>query len=170
MSGVAPIAADDMLEEVAKRRLASGGDEAKGVRSGIRVALVCQANVNRSMEGHDVLLRAFALSLVNQWLFVARPTPSRSTETDLVPLLHSLKDKLQAESRYLQSEIKGEHDFEEIIGSSPALAAKTRCRPVKGRPRARCLCRRYRGCRSAASRRAGTGARRVLRRCTASLF
>jgi formate hydrogenlyase transcriptional activator len=37
--------------------------------------------------------------------------------------LSALKDKLQAESQYLQSEIKGQHDFEEIIGSSPALAA-----------------------------------------------
>ncbi len=33
-------------------------------------------------------------SLVNQWLFVARPEPPRVSETDLVPLLRSLKDKL----------------------------------------------------------------------------
>jgi transcriptional regulator with GAF, ATPase, and Fis domain len=37
-----------------------------------------------------------------------------------------LKDKLQAESQYLQSEIKGQHDFEEIIGDSPALTATLR--------------------------------------------
>ena len=40
--------------------------------------------------------------------------------------LTALKDKLQAESQYLQSEIKGQHDFEEIIGGSPALAATLR--------------------------------------------
>ena len=34
-----------------------------------------------------------------------------------------LKDELQAESEYLRSEIKGEHDFDEIIGGSPALTA-----------------------------------------------
>jgi len=40
--------------------------------------------------------------------------------------LTALKDKLQAESQYLQNEIKGQHDFEEIIGSSPVLAATLR--------------------------------------------
>jgi len=40
--------------------------------------------------------------------------------------LTALKEKLQAESQYLQSEIKGQHDFEEIIGDSPALAATLR--------------------------------------------
>ena len=40
--------------------------------------------------------------------------------------LTALKDKLLAESQYLQSEIKGQHDFEEIIGSSPALTATLR--------------------------------------------
>jgi PAS domain S-box-containing protein len=34
-----------------------------------------------------------------------------------------LKDELQAESEYLRSEIKSEHDFDEIIGGSPALTA-----------------------------------------------
>ena len=40
--------------------------------------------------------------------------------------LTALKEQLQAESQYLQSEIKGQHDFEEIIGDSPALAATLR--------------------------------------------
>jgi PAS domain S-box-containing protein len=40
--------------------------------------------------------------------------------------LSRLKDNLQAESEYLQSEIKREHDFEEIIGNSPTLAATLR--------------------------------------------
>jgi PAS domain S-box-containing protein len=40
--------------------------------------------------------------------------------------LTALKDRLQAESHYLQGEIKGHHDFEEIIGSSAALAATLR--------------------------------------------
>ena len=35
-------------------------------------------------------------SLVNQWLFVARPSPPRVSETDLVALLQSLKNKLGA--------------------------------------------------------------------------
>ncbi|MCH7228329.1 sensor histidine kinase [Haloferula sp. A504] len=34
-------------------------------------------------------------SLVNQWLFVARPEPPRSSTTDLVTLIHSLKNKLR---------------------------------------------------------------------------
>jgi PAS domain S-box-containing protein len=40
--------------------------------------------------------------------------------------LSRLKDNLRAESEYLQSEIKREHDFEEIIGNSPTLAATLR--------------------------------------------
>ena len=37
--------------------------------------------------------------------------------------LAALKERLQAESHYLQSEIKRHRDFEEIIGKSPALEA-----------------------------------------------
>ena len=35
-------------------------------------------------------------SLVNQWLFVAKPEPPRSSKSDLVTLLRSLSDKLHA--------------------------------------------------------------------------
>ena len=35
--------------------------------------------------------------------------------------LETLKDRLHAENVYLQEEIRREHNFEEIVGSSPAL-------------------------------------------------
>ncbi|HEY2796503.1 MAG TPA: sigma 54-interacting transcriptional regulator [Thermoanaerobaculia bacterium] len=37
--------------------------------------------------------------------------------------LEALKDRLQAENVYLQEEIRSQHNFEEIIGNSPALLA-----------------------------------------------
>ena len=37
--------------------------------------------------------------------------------------LEALKNRLQAENVYLQEEIRGEHNFEEIVGNSPALVA-----------------------------------------------
>ena len=35
----------------------------------------------------------------------------------------ALKGKLERENAYLQEEIQGEHDFTEMVGSSPALRA-----------------------------------------------
>src|SRR5207245_1571238 len=37
--------------------------------------------------------------------------------------LQRLRDRLQAENVYLQEEIRNEHNFDEIVGSDPALSA-----------------------------------------------
>ena len=35
--------------------------------------------------------------------------------------VQQLKERLQRESRYLQAELKGDHNFDEIIGNSAAI-------------------------------------------------
>src|SRR5262249_10777645 len=62
-----------------------------------------------------------------QWS--SRPEPSgRYTRTVIVDITDRVlaeqeKARLQAQNLYLQEEIKGIHNFEEIIGQSPALTA-----------------------------------------------
>jgi transcriptional regulator with GAF, ATPase, and Fis domain len=74
-----------------------------------------------------VLCAHAAISLANASLFaemkqeVAR---RRQAESDLhraLAELHDLKNRLEAENVYLQEEIRHEHNFEEMIGNSPAL-------------------------------------------------
>jgi predicted ATPase/transcriptional regulator with GAF, ATPase, and Fis domain len=68
-----------------------------------------------------------AISLANASLYaemkeeVAR---RRQAETDLHRALaevHDLKNRFEAENMYLQEEIRCEHNFEEMVGNSPAL-------------------------------------------------
>jgi hypothetical protein len=50
--------------------------------------------------------------------------PWRGAENEIhraLPEVRELKNRLEAKNIYLQEEIRPEHDFEEMIGNSPAL-------------------------------------------------
>ncbi len=75
----------------------------------------------------QILSSQAAIALENARLYeemrqeVAR---RRKIEQDLLAALQeleSLKNRLQAENVYLQEEIRGEHNFEEMVGGAPAL-------------------------------------------------
>jgi formate hydrogenlyase transcriptional activator len=57
--------------------------------------------------------------------------------TDRV-LMEQEKTRLQAQNLYLQEEIKSVHNFEEIIGRSPALTAVLDNVAASPRPTPRC--------------------------------
>jgi Nif-specific regulatory protein len=84
------------------------------------------------IETLHILLAEAAISLENARLYgemrqeVAR---RRQAEEDLRTALgevESLKNRLHAENVYLQEEIRREHNFTEMVGSSPALLAVLR--------------------------------------------
>ena len=74
-----------------------------------------------------VLCAQAAISLANASLYaemkreVARRSQAESELHRTLAELHDLKNRLEAENIYLQEEIRREHNFEEMIGNSPAL-------------------------------------------------
>jgi predicted ATPase/transcriptional regulator with GAF, ATPase, and Fis domain len=74
-----------------------------------------------------VLAAQAAISLENAELYgemkreVARRTEAEQQLRDALAELERLKERLQAENVYLQEEISTEHNFNEIVGNSPAL-------------------------------------------------
>ncbi|HET9480876.1 MAG TPA: sigma 54-interacting transcriptional regulator, partial [Candidatus Polarisedimenticolia bacterium] len=75
----------------------------------------------------QILSAQAAISLENSRLYEdmrQEVSLRRKAETDLraaLAELEKLKNRLQAENVYLQEEIRREHNFEELVGSSPAL-------------------------------------------------
>jgi predicted ATPase/transcriptional regulator with GAF, ATPase, and Fis domain len=79
------------------------------------------------------LMRALAaqaaISLVNARLLaerteeIARRTRAEGALRDALAEVQGLKDRLQAENLYLQEELRAGHNFEEVVGRSPALLA-----------------------------------------------
>jgi predicted ATPase/transcriptional regulator with GAF, ATPase, and Fis domain len=74
-----------------------------------------------------VLCAQAAISLENAGLYakmkeeVTRRSQAESELQRALDELHELKNRLEAENIYLQEEIRREHNFEEMIGNSPAL-------------------------------------------------
>jgi transcriptional regulator with GAF, ATPase, and Fis domain len=88
----------------------------------------------RQVIGHMVIIDDKPISSDPLWLSVLQTFAARAgvelerehAEEKLRAALaevESLKNRLQAENLYLQEEIRGEHNFEEMVGGSPALAA-----------------------------------------------
>ncbi len=78
-------------------------------------------------ETMRVLAAQAAISLENARLYedmrmeVERRTAAERGLREAVAELESLKNRLEAENVYLQEEIRTQHNFEEIVGNSPAL-------------------------------------------------
>jgi predicted ATPase/transcriptional regulator with GAF, ATPase, and Fis domain len=74
-----------------------------------------------------VLCAQAAISLANASLYqgmkqeVARRRQAEGELHRALAEVHDLKNRLEAENFYLQEEIRHEHDFEEMVGNSPAL-------------------------------------------------
>jgi formate hydrogenlyase transcriptional activator len=75
----------------------------------------------------ELIASQAAISLANASLYaemkreVARRSQAESELHRTLAELHDLKNRLEAENIYLQEEIRREHNFEEMIGNSPAL-------------------------------------------------
>jgi predicted ATPase len=89
--------------------------------------LVADAFTAERMRVLEVLCAQAAISLENARLYRERTEEverRRLAEEGLRTALaevESLKNRLEAENVYLQEEIRREHDFEEMVGNSPAL-------------------------------------------------
>jgi predicted ATPase/transcriptional regulator with GAF, ATPase, and Fis domain len=79
------------------------------------------------IEMMRILAAQAAISLENARLYedmkeeVARRTMAESALRDALAEVEGLKNRLEAENVYLQEEIRTQHNFNEIIGNSPAL-------------------------------------------------
>jgi predicted ATPase len=81
------------------------------------------------VELMQALAAQAAISLVNARLLaerteeIARRTRAEGALRDALAEVQALKDRLQAENLYLQEELRAGHNFEEVVGRSPALLA-----------------------------------------------
>jgi predicted ATPase/transcriptional regulator with GAF, ATPase, and Fis domain len=79
-----------------------------------------------------VLCAQAAISLANAGLYaemkqeVARRRQAENELHRALVEVHDLKNRLEAENIYLQEEIRREHNFEEMVGNSPALVEALR--------------------------------------------
>jgi predicted ATPase/transcriptional regulator with GAF, ATPase, and Fis domain len=79
-----------------------------------------------------VLCAQAAISLANAGLYaemkqeVARRRQAENELHRALAEVHDLKNRLEAENIYLQEEIRREHNFEEMVGNSPALVEALR--------------------------------------------
>ncbi len=89
---------------------------------------------SRQIIGHLVILNDRPMEQDPLWISVLETFAARAgaelerQEADeklraALAQVESLKNRLEAENLYLQEEIRTEHNFEEIVGSSPALLA-----------------------------------------------
>jgi formate hydrogenlyase transcriptional activator len=89
--------------------------------------LATEAFTSERIEMMRVLSGTAAISLETARLYeemkheVARRTEAEQAARDALAELELLKNRLEAENVYLQEEIRTHHNFEEIVGSSPAL-------------------------------------------------
>jgi formate hydrogenlyase transcriptional activator len=89
--------------------------------------LVPDAFTAKRLEMLSLLSAQAAISLENAKLYKAMQEEvvgRRQAEAELhraLTELETLKNRLQAENVYLQEELRQEHNFEEMVGSSPAL-------------------------------------------------
>jgi transcriptional regulator with GAF, ATPase, and Fis domain len=81
------------------------------------------------VELMQALAAQAAISLVNARLLadktaeIDRRTRAEGALRDALAEVQALKDRLQAENLYLQEELRAGHNFEEVVGQSPALLA-----------------------------------------------
>jgi predicted ATPase/transcriptional regulator with GAF, ATPase, and Fis domain len=89
--------------------------------------LTADAFSPRRTEMMRILAAQTAISLENARLYeqmkdeVARRTAADGALREALAELQLLKDRLEAENVYLQEEIQTQHNFNEIVGNSPAL-------------------------------------------------
>ncbi len=89
--------------------------------------LATEAFTSERIELMRVLSSTAAISLETARLYeemkheVARRAQAEQAAQGALAELEVLKDRLEAENVYLQEEIRTQHNFEEIVGSSPAL-------------------------------------------------
>ena len=111
---------------------------------------------SRQIVGHMVLVDDKPMSEDPLWISVLQTFAARAgvelerEQADerlraALTEVESLKNRLQQENVYLQEEIRSEHNFEEIVGSSPALlAVLQQVDQVAPTPTRRCSSRRNR--------------------------
>ena len=94
--------------------------------------LATEAFTLERIEMMRVLSGTAAISLETARLYeemkheVARRREAEQAARDALAELEVLKTRLEAENVYLQEEIRTQHNFEEIVGSSPALLSALR--------------------------------------------
>ena len=94
--------------------------------------LATEAFSEERIEMMRVLSGTAAISLETARLYeemkheVARRRQAEQAARDALAELELLKTRLEAENVYLQEEIRTQHNFEEIVGSSPALLSALR--------------------------------------------
>jgi transcriptional regulator with GAF, ATPase, and Fis domain len=92
-------------------------------------SLTSHAFTARRVEIMQVLTAEAAIALDNARLYegmkeeVARRRQAEEALRAALGELEKVKDRLEAENVYLQEEIRTQHNFEEIVGNSPALVA-----------------------------------------------
>jgi predicted ATPase/transcriptional regulator with GAF, ATPase, and Fis domain len=91
--------------------------------------LAARAFTPARVELMQALAAQAAISLVNARLHaektreIARRTTAEGALRDALAEVEALKDRLQAENLYLQEELRAGHNFDEVVGRSPALLA-----------------------------------------------
>ncbi len=91
--------------------------------------LAAHAFTSERIELMQILAAQAAISLENAELYeetrqeVGRRRQAEEKLREALSSLEELKNRLQAENVYLQEEIRTQHNFEEIVGNSPALLA-----------------------------------------------
>jgi predicted ATPase/transcriptional regulator with GAF, ATPase, and Fis domain len=94
--------------------------------------LATEAFTEARIEMMRVLSSTAAISLETARLYeemkheVARRRQAEQAARDALAELELLKNRLEAENVYLQEEIRTQHNFEEIVGNSPALLSALR--------------------------------------------
>jgi transcriptional regulator with GAF, ATPase, and Fis domain len=94
--------------------------------------LTTGAFTSRRVEMMEVLAAEAAIALDNAQLYeglrqeVERRSHAETALRRALAEVEDLKNHLQAENTYLQEEIRTQHNFQEIVGNSPALLAALR--------------------------------------------
>ena len=94
--------------------------------------LTTEAFTSKRVEMMQILAAEAAIALENAHLYaemkeeVDRRSRAEQALRDALSEVEELKDRLEAENVYLQEEIRTQHNFEEIVGGSPALLAALR--------------------------------------------